>query len=57
MLFAIADPGAENGAYYGPRNWVIGPTRRVRPPLTARRSDGTALWAAAEKLTGTSLPV
>ncbi len=56
ILFAIADRAAENGAYYGPRNWVIGPTRRVRPPFTARRSDGAALWDAAEKLTGTSLP-
>ena len=56
LLFAVADPAAENGAYYGPRNWVIGPTRRVRPPFTAARSDDAALWAAAEKLTGTSLP-
>ena len=56
MLFAIADPAAENGDYYGPRNIATGPTRRVRPPLSARRSDGAALWSAAEKLTGTSLP-
>ena len=56
LLFAIADPAAQNGEYYGPRNWVTGPTRRKRPPFSARRSDAAALWAAAEKLTGTSLP-
>ena len=39
------------------RGTMVGPTRRVRLPLSARRSDGAALWAAAEKLTGTSLPV
>jgi NAD(P)-dependent dehydrogenase (short-subunit alcohol dehydrogenase family) len=57
LLVAIADPGAENGEYYGPRNWVVGPARRVPPPITARFSDAEALWDAAEKLTGTSLPV
>jgi len=56
LLFAIADPSALNGEYYGPRNWVTGPTKRVRPPRSARRADATALWAAAENLTGTSLP-
>lgn len=56
MLFATADPAAENGAYYGPRSWVVGPTRRAALPLSARFSDAAALWAAAEKLTGTSLP-
>lgn len=56
LLFAIADPAARNGEYYGPRNWVTGPTRLKRPPFSARRSDAAALWAAAEKLTGTSLP-
>jgi NAD(P)-dependent dehydrogenase (short-subunit alcohol dehydrogenase family) len=56
LLFAIADPAAENGAYYGPRNGYKGPTALLSPPRSARRSDGAALWAAAEKLTGTSLP-
>jgi len=56
LLFAIADPAAENGAYYGPRNGYKGPTALLRPPRSARRSDGAALWEAAEKLTGTSLP-
>jgi NAD(P)-dependent dehydrogenase (short-subunit alcohol dehydrogenase family) len=56
LLFAIADPDAENGAYYGPRNWMTGPTKRVRVPLSARRSDAVALWALAESLTETALP-
>jgi NAD(P)-dependent dehydrogenase (short-subunit alcohol dehydrogenase family) len=56
MLFAIADPAARNGEYYGPRFYTVGPTKRVGLPLSARRSDAAALWAAAEKLTGTSLP-
>jgi NAD(P)-dependent dehydrogenase (short-subunit alcohol dehydrogenase family) len=56
MLFATADPAAENGAYYGPRNRVVGPSRRVPLPLSVRFSDAAALWAAAEELTGTSLP-
>jgi NAD(P)-dependent dehydrogenase (short-subunit alcohol dehydrogenase family) len=57
LLFAIADPAARNGEYYGPRYYTVGPTKRVRRlPGSARRSDEAALWAAAEKLTGTSLP-
>jgi NAD(P)-dependent dehydrogenase (short-subunit alcohol dehydrogenase family) len=56
LLFAIADPAAQNGEYYGPRYWSTGPTRRKRPPFSALRSDAAALWTAAEKLTGTSLP-
>ena len=56
LLFAIADPAAENGAYYGPRNGYTGPMARIGLPRSARRSDPAALWAAAEALTGTSLP-
>ena len=56
LLFAVADPEAENGAYYGPSNGYTGPTARLSPPMSHRRSDGAALWAAAERLTGTSLP-
>ena len=56
LLFAIADPAAENGAYYGPRNGYKGPTALLRLPRSARRSDGAALWEAAEKLTATGLP-
>jgi NAD(P)-dependent dehydrogenase (short-subunit alcohol dehydrogenase family) len=56
LLHAIADPSATNGSYYGPRYRFVGRTRRVGLPLSARRSDPAALWAAAERLTGTSLP-
>jgi NAD(P)-dependent dehydrogenase (short-subunit alcohol dehydrogenase family) len=56
LLFATADPAAENGAYYGPRYIAVGPTRRSSIPRSARRSDAAALWNAAEKLTGTRLP-
>lgn len=56
MIFAAADPAAESGAYYGPRFYVRGETHRARIPRSARRSDPAALWALAEKLTGTSLP-
>jgi len=56
LLFAVADPAAVGGAYYGPRFYVRGSTHRAQLPLSARRSDGAALWAAASQLTGTSLP-
>lgn len=56
LLMAAADPAAENGAYYGPRWFVVGPGQRVRIPWSARRSDPDALWALAEELTGTTLP-
>ncbi|MEO5920088.1 MAG: SDR family oxidoreductase [Pseudolysinimonas sp.] len=56
LLYGAADPAAENGAYYGPRNGTRGRSRRLRLPSSARRSDPGALWAAAEQLTGTSLP-
>ncbi len=56
LLFAAADPAAENGGYYGPKNGYKGPSTRIALPRSARRSDGAALWAAAEALTGTSLP-
>jgi NAD(P)-dependent dehydrogenase (short-subunit alcohol dehydrogenase family) len=50
LLFGIADPAAENGAYYGPRRWATGPTKRVRVPLSARRADPVALWELATSL-------
>ena len=53
---AAGSPAAENGAYYGPRNGYKGPTALLPLPRSARRSDAAALWEAAEKLTGTSLP-
>ena len=59
LLFAAADPGAINGAYYGPdgRFGLVGPTTRVAIPRSARGASlARSLWAVAEDLTGTSLP-
>jgi NAD(P)-dependent dehydrogenase (short-subunit alcohol dehydrogenase family) len=58
LLFAAADPAAEQGAYYGPSRWLVGPTKRIaRLPRSARR-DGVRqpLWDLAERATSTSLP-
>jgi NAD(P)-dependent dehydrogenase (short-subunit alcohol dehydrogenase family) len=60
MLHAATSPDAVNGGYYGPSGFMelIGPTgparlnRRMRDDATATR-----LWTAAERLTGTGLPV
>ncbi|WP_422935396.1 SDR family oxidoreductase [Sinomonas sp. P47F7] len=54
LLFAAADPNAEQGAYYGPRNGLTGPTKRAAIPRSARRGPNYAetLWAVAEGLTG-----
>jgi len=59
LLFAAADPFAEQGAYYGPnRLALVGPTKKVNLPRSARRAGvPERLWAVAEELTGTSLPV
>ncbi|MFV0459579.1 MAG: SDR family oxidoreductase [Actinomycetales bacterium] len=59
LLYAIADPGAVNGGYYGPSGrWELtGPTARVRPPRSANApSLADSLWAVAADLTGTDLP-
>ncbi len=59
LLFAAADPAAEQGAYYGPSGVLslVGPTHRARMPRSGRRrADAIALWTVAEELTGTSLP-
>jgi NAD(P)-dependent dehydrogenase (short-subunit alcohol dehydrogenase family) len=58
LLFAAADPAAEQGAYYGPKTLaLVGPTKKAGLPSSARR-PGVAekLWSVAEKLTETSLP-
>lgn len=54
LLFAVADPAAVQGAYYGPRNGLTGPTKRAGIPRSARRGPDTAatLWAVARELTG-----
>jgi NAD(P)-dependent dehydrogenase (short-subunit alcohol dehydrogenase family) len=58
LLFAAADPSAEQGAYYGPnRLGLVGPTKKVALPRSARRAGVPArLWTVAEQLTSTSLP-
>jgi len=59
MLFAAADPAAEQGAYYGPSEkfGMVGPATRVALPLAARNTGVAArLWAYAESATGTALP-
>lgn len=58
LLFATADPAAEQGAYYGPdRFGLVGATTKVDYPRTARGTDlAASLWSVAEKLTGTALP-
>jgi NAD(P)-dependent dehydrogenase (short-subunit alcohol dehydrogenase family) len=60
MLYAATSPDAKNGGYYGPSGFMelVGPTHEAR--LTRRmRDDATAarLWAVAEELTGTHLPL
>jgi hypothetical protein len=60
LLYAAADPDAVNGGYYGPSRWfgLVGPATAVRPPRRARdAATATRLWAEAERLTGTALPV
>jgi NAD(P)-dependent dehydrogenase (short-subunit alcohol dehydrogenase family) len=57
LLFAAADPAAEQGAYYGPQNTLTGPTKRAGIPRSAKGVDlAASLWAVAEELTGTGLP-
>lgn len=57
LLFAATDRAAEQGAYYGPRYSLVGPTKKVALPRSARGVDlATSLWSVAEDLTGTSLP-
>jgi NAD(P)-dependent dehydrogenase (short-subunit alcohol dehydrogenase family) len=58
ILFAAADPAAEQGAYYGPnRLGLVGPTKKVKLPRSARRPGvPERLWSVAEELTGQTLP-
>jgi NAD(P)-dependent dehydrogenase (short-subunit alcohol dehydrogenase family) len=60
MLYAATSPDAVNGGYYGPGRLheLVGPTAPAR--LNRRMRDDRAavrLWAEAERLTGTALPV
>jgi NAD(P)-dependent dehydrogenase (short-subunit alcohol dehydrogenase family) len=58
LLFAAADPDAQQGAYYGPNRFaLVGPTKKVNLPRSARRPGvSDRLWGVAERLTGTTLP-
>ena len=59
LLFAAADPAAENGGYYGPggRFEMTGPTAPARVPSRARdKAAADRLWTTAEALTGVALP-
>lgn len=54
LLFAAADPAAEQGAYYGPDRWaLVGPTHRATLPRSSRGHDLPAsLWAVAAGIVG-----
>jgi hypothetical protein len=56
-LYAATDPGAEQGAYYGPQHvGLVGPTKKVALPRSARGIDlAASLWSVAEDLAGVSL--
>ncbi len=59
LIYAAADPSAEQGAYYGPSGFMglVGPTKRTAIPRSGRSDELAAtLWTKAEELTGTSLP-
>jgi len=59
LLFAAADPAAENGGYWGPGGLfgLVGGTTRARFPRRALDDDLAArFWRTAEELTGVSLP-
>ncbi|BCN43137.1 NAD(P)-dependent dehydrogenase (short-subunit alcohol dehydrogenase family) [Prescottella equi] len=60
ILLAATSPDAVQGGYYGPggRMALVGPTRRYDPPRSSRGEDlAPSLWAVAEKLTDTTLPL
>ncbi|MFD9702636.1 SDR family oxidoreductase [Lentzea sp. NPDC059081] len=58
LLYAVADPDAVAGGYYGPRWALVGPTRPVSmPPAAKDEAVAARLWAEAERLTGTSVEV
>jgi NAD(P)-dependent dehydrogenase (short-subunit alcohol dehydrogenase family) len=59
LLFAAADPAAENGGYYGPTGLLelAGPMGAARVPSRARDTAAAErLWSVAEELTGVALP-
>ncbi|MCW1249618.1 SDR family oxidoreductase [Acaricomes phytoseiuli] len=52
ILRAATDSTAKQGAYYGPRWFLIGEARPARIPRSARKADAQLLWDAAAELTG-----
>lgn len=56
LLHAIADPGARQSIYYGPRWYLVGETHHAKIPKSATRSDPARLWSLAETLTGVTAP-
>jgi len=59
-LYAAASPGAEGGAFYGPRGLLEGAGGGVKParvpPRARNDADARRLWELSEKLTGVSYP-
>lgn len=59
-LYAAVTPGAEGGAFYGPRGVleaIGGGVARARVPARARNDDDCRrLWALSEQLTGVRYP-
>jgi NAD(P)-dependent dehydrogenase (short-subunit alcohol dehydrogenase family) len=53
LLYAIADPAAKQGGYYGPQHGLTGHTKLTQLPASARRGPDLAasLWAVAADLT------
>ncbi|WP_151775297.1 SDR family oxidoreductase [Streptomyces abyssomicinicus] len=55
LLYAATSPAATPGGYYGPRWGLVGPTKAVPLPRSARdKAVAARLWAEAEELTGVS---
>ena len=54
LLFAAADPAAEQGGFYGPsRLGLVGPSKQVAIPRSAKGQDlPRVAWAIGESLTG-----
>ncbi|MEU2561912.1 SDR family oxidoreductase [Streptomyces longispororuber] len=56
LLYAATGPDATAGGYYGPRWSMVGPTKAIPLPRSARDvSVAARLWTEAERLTGVSV--
>ncbi|MBX9642312.1 MAG: SDR family oxidoreductase, partial [Mycobacteriaceae bacterium] len=60
VLYAAVTPGAEGGAFYGPRGFAEaaggGVTEAKVPARAANDDDCKRLWEVSERLTGVSYP-